>query len=44
MINVAGSKDPPRHLVLGVWGIDAVANKLKATLLEIEAWRDVCSH
>lgn len=41
MIDVTESKDPPRHLVLGAWGIDAVVNKLKATLSEVEAWRDV---
>ena len=40
MIRVAESKDPPRHLVLGAFGIEAVTNKLKATLAEVEAWRD----
>jgi NAD(P)-dependent dehydrogenase (short-subunit alcohol dehydrogenase family) len=41
MIEVTEHEHPPRHLVLGAWGIDAVANKLKATLAEVEAWRDV---
>jgi len=41
MIDVTENDNPPRHLVLGAWGIDAVANKLKATLAEVEAWRDV---
>ena len=41
MIEVTEHENPPRHLVLGAWGIDAVANKLKATLEEVEAWRDV---
>ena len=41
MIEVTESENPPRHLVLGAWGIDAVSNKLKATLAEVEAWRDV---
>ena len=41
MIDVTENDNPPRHLVFGAWGIDAVANKLKATLAEVEAWRDV---
>ena len=41
MIDVTENENPPRHLVLGAWGVDAVANKLKATLAEVEAWRDV---
>lgn len=40
MIQITESENPPRHLVLGAWGVDAVANKLKATLAEVEAWRD----
>lgn len=40
MIQITQSENPPRHLVLGAWGVDAVANKLKATLAEVEAWRD----
>jgi len=41
MIDITENENPPRHLVLGAWGIEAVANKLKATLVEVEAWRDV---
>lgn len=40
MIRVTESENPPRHLVLGAFGIEAVANKLKATLAEVEAWRE----
>ena len=40
MIRVAEIADPPRHLVLGAWGYDAVTDKLKARLAEIEAWRE----
>lgn len=31
---------PPRHLVLGAIGLEAVTTHLKATLAEIEAWRE----
>ena len=31
---------PPRHLVLGAWGYDAVTTRLKQALAEIEAWRE----
>ena len=41
MIAVTEQADPPRHLVLGAFGIDAVTGKLRATLAEVEAWRDV---
>ncbi len=41
MIAVTEQADPPRHLVLGAIGIDAVMGKLRATLAEVEAWRDV---
>jgi NAD(P)-dependent dehydrogenase (short-subunit alcohol dehydrogenase family) len=40
IVRVAESEDPPRHLVLGAFGIEAVTNKLKATLAEVEAWRE----
>ena len=40
IIRVAESDNPPRHLVLGAFGIEAVTNKLKATLGEVEAWRE----
>ena len=41
MIRVVEAADPPRHLVLGAWGLDAVTGKLSDMLKEIEAWRDV---
>ncbi|HEY0206041.1 MAG TPA: oxidoreductase [Acetobacteraceae bacterium] len=41
MIAVTQQADPPRHLVLGAFGIEAVTGKLRATLAEVEAWRDV---
>jgi NAD(P)-dependent dehydrogenase (short-subunit alcohol dehydrogenase family) len=40
IIHITESDNPPRHLVLGAFGVDAVTNKLKATLAEIEAWRE----
>ncbi len=40
MIHITEIDDPPSHLVLGAWGLDAVTNKLKTTLAEIEAWRE----
>ena len=40
MIDVTLRADPPRHLVLGAWGYDAVVGKLKETLAEVEALRD----
>ena len=39
-MNEAEVENPPRHLVLGAFGIDAVTSKLKASLAEIEQWRD----
>ena len=40
MIDVTLQADPPRHLVLGAWGHEAVVGKLKATLAEVEALRE----
>ena len=40
MIRITEVENPPRHLVLGAFGIDAVTAKLKASLAEIEQWRD----
>ena len=40
MIRVTETQNPPRHLVLGAWGFDAVTARLKQRLAEIEAWRD----
>jgi NAD(P)-dependent dehydrogenase (short-subunit alcohol dehydrogenase family) len=41
MIDVALNPNPPRHLVLGKFGFDAVTAKMEARLAEIEAQRDV---
>ncbi|SDM18302.1 Short-chain dehydrogenase [Methylobacterium phyllostachyos] len=41
MIRVTEMEDPPRHLVLGAWGYDAVTNRLKQALAEIEASREI---
>ena len=41
MIAVTEHNDPPRHLVLGAFGLDAVMAKLRDTLAEVEAWREV---
>jgi len=40
MIGITEVENPPRYLVLGAFGIDAVMAKLKASLAEIEQWRD----
>ena len=40
MIRVTEMESPPRHLVLGAWGYEAVATRLKQRLAEIEAWRE----
>lgn len=40
IIAIAGTPNPPRHLVLGAWGYDAVTQRLKARLAEIEALRE----
>ncbi|MEG3084785.1 oxidoreductase [Sphingomonas sp. PB2P12] len=37
MIALTENANPPRHLVLGAWGYDAVAEKMAARLKEIEA-------
>ncbi|MDY0882246.1 oxidoreductase [Dongia soli] len=41
MIKVTQSENPPRHLVLGAFGIDAVTKKLRSSLTEIEQWREL---
>lgn len=41
MIRITEVEHPPRHLVLGAVAIEGATNKLKATLAEIEAWREV---
>ena len=40
MVRITEMADPPRHLVLGAFGIETVTRKLQATLVEMEAWRD----
>lgn len=39
MIAITEHANPPRHLVMGAWGYDAVTNKLKERLAQIEAWK-----
>jgi NAD(P)-dependent dehydrogenase (short-subunit alcohol dehydrogenase family) len=39
MIRITEVEKPPRHLVLGAFGVDAVANRLRAALADIDAWR-----
>ncbi|WP_322094183.1 oxidoreductase [Paraburkholderia bannensis] len=40
MIRVSEVENPPRHLVLGAFGVDAVAARLRAALADIDGWRD----
>jgi NAD(P)-dependent dehydrogenase (short-subunit alcohol dehydrogenase family) len=40
IIALTQTPTPPRHLVLGAWGYEAVTQRLKARLAEIEAWRE----
>ena len=40
MIRVTEVEKPPRHLVLGAFGVDAVSQRLRAALADIEAWRE----
>jgi NAD(P)-dependent dehydrogenase (short-subunit alcohol dehydrogenase family) len=41
MIRLTEEQNPPRHLVLGGFGVNAVTNKLRERLAEVEAWREV---
>lgn len=41
MIALTEHPAPPRHLVLGRWGVDTVLDKTRQTLAEIEAWREI---
>ncbi|MBF7144815.1 MULTISPECIES: oxidoreductase [Pseudomonas] len=41
MIALTQMASPPRHLVLGAWGHEAVVTDLKARLTEIESTRDL---
>ncbi|MCJ2055313.1 oxidoreductase [Methylobacterium sp. J-048] len=40
MIRITEIDNPPRHLVLGAWGYEAVTTRLKQRIAEIEAWRE----
>lgn len=40
MIRITEVEQPPRHLVLGAFGVDAVAQRLRASLADIDTWRD----
>lgn len=39
MIAITEHDNPPRHLVMGAWGYEAVTSKLKERLTQIEAWK-----
>ncbi len=39
MIDLTTAEKPPRHYVLGAFGVETVTKKLKDELAEIEAWR-----
>jgi NAD(P)-dependent dehydrogenase (short-subunit alcohol dehydrogenase family) len=41
MIRVTEVQKAPRHLVLGAFGVGAVAERLRVALAEVEAWREV---
>ena len=40
MIRITQSDNPPRHLVLGAFGVEAVRGRLQRTLAEIQQWQD----
>jgi NAD(P)-dependent dehydrogenase (short-subunit alcohol dehydrogenase family) len=40
MIEVAAMDDPPRHLVLGEFGYNAVIERMQKRLDEIKAWKE----
>jgi NAD(P)-dependent dehydrogenase (short-subunit alcohol dehydrogenase family) len=40
MIALTQLQNPPRHIVLGAFGMDVVTKKLKSALEEIESWRE----
>jgi len=39
MIAITEHDNPPRHLVMGAWGYEAITSKLKERLAQIEAWK-----
>ncbi|MGD8105623.1 oxidoreductase [Pantoea sp. FN0302] len=40
MMAITENAHPPRHLVMGAFGFEAVTNKLRERLAQIEAWRE----
>jgi NAD(P)-dependent dehydrogenase (short-subunit alcohol dehydrogenase family) len=40
MIALAENDNPPRHLVMGAFGYEAVTTKLRERLAQIEAWKE----
>jgi NAD(P)-dependent dehydrogenase (short-subunit alcohol dehydrogenase family) len=40
MIDLTETAEPPRHIVLGAWGHDAVLERMKKRVAEIAAWRE----
>lgn len=40
MIAITQADEPPRHLVLGKWGYDAVIKRMEERLDQIKAWHD----
>lgn len=40
IIRITEVESPPRHFVLGAFGVDAVAARLRAALADIETWRE----
>jgi NAD(P)-dependent dehydrogenase (short-subunit alcohol dehydrogenase family) len=40
MIRITETENPPRHLVLGEFGYNAVTDRIKQRLSQIEAWRE----
>jgi NAD(P)-dependent dehydrogenase (short-subunit alcohol dehydrogenase family) len=40
IIQITESQNPPRHLVLGAFGVDAVVKNLETILAEVKAWRE----
>lgn len=40
MIAISEEENPPRHLVMGAFGFEAVTGKLRERLAQIEAWKE----
>jgi NAD(P)-dependent dehydrogenase (short-subunit alcohol dehydrogenase family) len=41
MIRITEVENPPRHLVLGAFGVEAVTSRLRVKLAEVESWKDI---